>query len=178
MTTAAAPDTPVIRFAALADRWPGLWGTWRCAAAAPLGGLLGATLDQWHHAGFAIWLTLCQSGTPGPVDVLALQVRLMPAMLAFMLGAMAWQWAGPARRAHRPLVLALCQAGCVLGMTVAAGGCAAIAGIPAGTGVRLLAMGLMDLGASVAGATLLVLPLVARGDRLPPGASPHCDCAG
>jgi len=174
VTIVATSATPAPRLPSLAGRWSGLRDTWRCAAPAPLAGVLGAALDQWHHAGFTVWLTACQSVAPGPVDALVLQARLLPAMLAFMLGAMAWQWVGPARRAHQPLVLALCQAGCVLAMTLAAGFCGAIAGIPAGTGVRLLAMGLVDLVASGAGATLLVLPLLARGDPLHPRTSQHC----
>jgi len=143
--------------------WLGaLLPVWRCAAPVPLAGFAGALIDQWHHAGFVIWLNFCQTAAPDPLAALGLQAQLMPAMLAAMAGAMAWQWVRrPA--GHGALVLALCQAGCLGGMLLAAGLCAALAGLPGGDGIRLLAMGVVDLAMSLAGATVLVAPIMLAG---------------
>jgi hypothetical protein len=122
----------------------------------------GTALDQWHHAGFTIWLELCQTVAPAPLGVLLLQVQLMPAMVVAMLAAMAWQWLHRPSR-HGPLVLALCQSGCLAAMPVTASLCVALAAVPGGDGVRLVAMGLLDGGMSVAAATLFTAPvMVAR----------------
>lgn len=141
-----------------AGLWRALLPVWRCAAPVPLAGFAGALVDQWHHAGFVIWLNFCQTVAPDPLVALGLQAQLMPAMLAAMAGAMAWQWVRrPA--GHGALVLALCQVGCLGGMLLAAGLCAALAGLPGGDALRLVAMGGVDLGASVAGATVLTVPV-------------------
>ena len=127
---------------------------WRCAAPVPLAGFAGALIDQWHHAGFVIWLNFCQTAAPDPLAALGLQAQLMPAMLAAMAGAMAWQWVRrPA--GHDAVSLVLCQSGCLGGMLLAAGFCAALAGMPGGDALRLGVMGLLDVAASAAGASAL-----------------------
>jgi hypothetical protein len=144
--------TPAIRW------WHQCVPVWRCAWPIPAAGLAGAAIDQWHHAGFSIWLKLCQSLVTDPFGLLLLQVQLMPVMLVAMLTAMAWQWLYHPSR-YGPLMLALCQSGCLAAMPVTAGLCAALATMPGSDGARLLAMGLLDGGMGLAAATLFTIPV-------------------
>jgi hypothetical protein len=129
----------------------------------PLAGAAGAAVDQWHHAGFTIWLRLCQTVAPDPFGLL-LQAQLMPVMLLAMLAAMGWQWVYRPSR-HGPLMLALCQSGCVAAMIVTAGLCAAGASVPGNDGARLLAMGMLDVSTSLVAATLFTAPVMLAGHR-------------
>ena len=139
---------------ARARSWRSLLPVWRCAAPVPLAGFAGALVDQWHHAGFTVWMNSCAAVAPAPIDALGLQAQLMPAMLAAMAGAMAWQWLRrPA--GHDAVTLALCQAGCLVAMFLAAGLCAALAGLPGGDALRLVTMGFVDAVVTLAGATAL-----------------------
>lgn len=137
---------------------PGLSGLWRCAWAAPVAAFLGAAVDEWHHAGFTVWMTLCQTSTPPPWRAAGLQVELMPVMATGLLAVMAWQWLRVWMFAtNRPAMLLTCQTSCLLVMFLAGNLCAELLSGIDGRTERLFAMGFIDLAASVALAAVAVL---------------------
>ncbi|MEQ1800995.1 MAG: hypothetical protein ABL989_03670 [Gammaproteobacteria bacterium] len=143
-----------------------LSGLWRCAWPAPVAAFLGATMDEWHHAGFTTWMTLCQTSAPTPWRAVSLQVELMPAMATGLLAVMVWQWLRVwLSGVHRPAMLLACQASCLLVMVFAGGLCAGLASAIDARAGRLLVMGIVDLAASLSLAGALVLGSLAVHQR-------------
>lgn len=137
--------------------YPPVFAAGRCAAPASLAGLAGAWADQQHHAGFTLWLTLCQPGPSGLFDALFLKLLLMPLMVGLMLATMGAQWihwwlGGRYRPAH----LLLCQVACLLGMTAGAALCIGSTAWSMSDGARLLLMGGTELAVAMALAVLLI----------------------
>ena len=146
-----------------------LSGLWRCSWPAPAAVFVGAVVDEWHHAGFTVWMTLCQTSAPAPWESVGLQVDLMPAMATALLAVMAWQWLRVwSSGRHRPPMLLVCQVSCLVAMLFAGGICAGLASaVDTRTG-QLLVMGLLDLAVSLSLAGTLVLGGLAVNQRWSP----------
>jgi hypothetical protein len=151
-------------------RYTPLLAAGRCAAPASLASLAGAWADQQHHAGFTVWLTLCQPGPSGFLDALVLKLQLMPLMVSLMVAAMVGQWIHWwLRGGYRPAHLVLCQVACLLGMTAGAALCIGSRNWSMADEARLLLMGATDLAVALSIAVLLIVPVLMAGQRRPTG---------